>query len=314
MSATSLPIAFVNADHRGLRGGVGAGHRVAFLAGDRRDVDDAAVAVLAHLRDGGPVGVEDAVQVDRVHALPLVVGHVDGVQRVAADAGRAHKHVETRQRGDRRSSWRESRTSSPFAMSNTWTSAPPARSRSTVAAPMPLAPPVTSAADPRSRSGWSWCISIRSWAWPSTQCTTIHWAPSDRIASGPRRADARAARRCTATASTAGELRATPETLRLQADVAAAGRAELAANFRRAAELAPLPDETILAVYTALRPRARPPRSSRTWAGSSTSGTRRSRPRSCGGARGLPRARAACRLTPSAVSRPAPSASCAARC
>jgi propanediol dehydratase small subunit len=52
-----------------------------------------------------------------------------------------------------------------------------------------------------------------------------------------------------------GELRATPQTLRLQAQVAeASGRAELAANFRRAAELAPLPDETILAVYTALRP------------------------------------------------------------
>ena len=52
------------------------------------------------------------------------------------------------------------------------------------------------------------------------------------------------------------ELRATPETLRLQAEVAqAAGRPELAANLRRAAELAPLPDATILAVYTALRPR-----------------------------------------------------------
>jgi propanediol dehydratase small subunit len=51
------------------------------------------------------------------------------------------------------------------------------------------------------------------------------------------------------------ELRATPQTLRLQAEVAeGSGRAELAANFRRAAELAPLPDETILAVYTALRP------------------------------------------------------------
>jgi propanediol dehydratase small subunit len=54
----------------------------------------------------------------------------------------------------------------------------------------------------------------------------------------------------------ASELRATPETLRLQADVAqAAGRPELAANLRRAAELAPLPDATVLAVYTALRPR-----------------------------------------------------------
>ena len=52
------------------------------------------------------------------------------------------------------------------------------------------------------------------------------------------------------------ELRATPETLRLQAEVAgAAGRSQLAANLRRAAELAPLPDETILEIYTALRPR-----------------------------------------------------------
>ena len=52
------------------------------------------------------------------------------------------------------------------------------------------------------------------------------------------------------------ELRATPGTLRLQVDVAAAaGRSQLADNLRRAAELAPLPDETILEIYTALRPR-----------------------------------------------------------
>jgi propanediol dehydratase small subunit len=54
----------------------------------------------------------------------------------------------------------------------------------------------------------------------------------------------------------AAELRATPETLRLQADVArAGGRAQLADNLLRAAELAPLPDETILEIYAALRPR-----------------------------------------------------------
>jgi propanediol dehydratase small subunit len=54
----------------------------------------------------------------------------------------------------------------------------------------------------------------------------------------------------------AAELRATPETLRLQAEVArASGRPQLADNLLRAAELAPLPDETILAIYTALRPR-----------------------------------------------------------
>jgi propanediol dehydratase small subunit len=54
---------------------------------------------------------------------------------------------------------------------------------------------------------------------------------------------------------TAGELCATPETLRLQAEVArAAGQTQLADNLLRAAELAPLPDETVLAIYTALRP------------------------------------------------------------
>jgi propanediol dehydratase small subunit len=52
------------------------------------------------------------------------------------------------------------------------------------------------------------------------------------------------------------ELRATPATLRLQAEVArAAGRSQLADNLLRAAELASLPDETILEIYTALRPR-----------------------------------------------------------
>jgi propanediol dehydratase small subunit len=52
-----------------------------------------------------------------------------------------------------------------------------------------------------------------------------------------------------------GELRATPETLRLQAGVAlAAGRTQLADNLARAAELANVPSETILEIYTALRP------------------------------------------------------------
>src|SRR2546423_15519411 len=52
------------------------------------------------------------------------------------------------------------------------------------------------------------------------------------------------------------ELRATTEKLRLQAEVArAAGRTQLADNLLRAAELATVPDETILEIYTALRPR-----------------------------------------------------------
>jgi propanediol dehydratase small subunit len=53
----------------------------------------------------------------------------------------------------------------------------------------------------------------------------------------------------------AAEMRATGETLRLQAEVASvAGRAQLAASLVRAAELTALPDEVILEIYTALRP------------------------------------------------------------
>ena len=52
------------------------------------------------------------------------------------------------------------------------------------------------------------------------------------------------------------ELRTTPETLVRQAAVArSAGRSQLAENLERAAELAALPDDEVLAVYTALRPR-----------------------------------------------------------
>jgi propanediol dehydratase small subunit len=51
------------------------------------------------------------------------------------------------------------------------------------------------------------------------------------------------------------DLRATPETLRRQSAVAlAAGRRPLADNLARAAELATIPGEKVLEIYTALRP------------------------------------------------------------
>src|ERR1044071_1234366 len=54
----------------------------------------------------------------------------------------------------------------------------------------------------------------------------------------------------------AEDLRITPETLRLQAEIAdSVGRPQLGQNFRRAAELTALPDEAVLEVYNALRPR-----------------------------------------------------------
>jgi propanediol dehydratase small subunit len=51
------------------------------------------------------------------------------------------------------------------------------------------------------------------------------------------------------------DVRATPVTLRRQAEVArAAGRRQLADNLYRAAELADVPDDRLLEIYTALRP------------------------------------------------------------
>jgi propanediol dehydratase small subunit len=63
------------------------------------------------------------------------------------------------------------------------------------------------------------------------------------------------------------DLRATPRTLRLQAAVAqAAGRPALAANLERAAELALVPADVLLEIYTALRPRRSSGRSLERWA------------------------------------------------
>jgi propanediol dehydratase small subunit len=54
----------------------------------------------------------------------------------------------------------------------------------------------------------------------------------------------------------ADDVRATAETIERQAAVAlAAGRKPLAENLLRAAELASVPAETVLEIYTALRPR-----------------------------------------------------------
>lgn len=56
---------------------------------------------------------------------------------------------------------------------------------------------------------------------------------------------------------TAEDLRISPETLRLQAQIAeATGKVQLSENFRRAAEMTALSDEKVLDIYNALRPRA----------------------------------------------------------
>jgi propanediol dehydratase small subunit len=63
------------------------------------------------------------------------------------------------------------------------------------------------------------------------------------------------------------DVRATPETLRRQGTIArAAGRPQLAESLERAAELAGVPDDLILEIYTALRPGRSTPEELESWA------------------------------------------------
>ncbi|BBG04724.1 MULTISPECIES: diol dehydratase small subunit [Pseudonocardia] len=56
---------------------------------------------------------------------------------------------------------------------------------------------------------------------------------------------------------TADDLRVSADTLNLQGQISdSVGRRQLAENMRRAAELTAVPDEEVLAIYNALRPRA----------------------------------------------------------
>jgi propanediol dehydratase small subunit len=65
----------------------------------------------------------------------------------------------------------------------------------------------------------------------------------------------------------AADVRATSATLRRQAEVArATGRRQLADNLERAAELARVPDDQLLAIYTALRPGRSTPAELEEWA------------------------------------------------
>ena len=82
------------ADQPGLRGAVVRGVRVAFLAGDRGDVDDPAVAARDHVRDHGAAGEEAAGQVDVDDAPPDVGIELPGQAVAAGDAGVVDQDVD----------------------------------------------------------------------------------------------------------------------------------------------------------------------------------------------------------------------------
>ena len=70
------------------------GVRIAFLAGDGSDVDDASGALPEHDPDGSPAAQEDAREVDVDHAPPVLVGQLPDGKGAARDAGVVHEDVE----------------------------------------------------------------------------------------------------------------------------------------------------------------------------------------------------------------------------
>ena len=65
---------FRQTDDTGLGGGVGTGVGVAFLAGNRGDVDDSAVALSFHRRYDGAIHMEGADQVHIHDVLDFATG------------------------------------------------------------------------------------------------------------------------------------------------------------------------------------------------------------------------------------------------
>ena len=92
--ATSFASDLVKPITAGLGGRV-AGHiRIAFLAGDRGDADDASVLAVAHVLDHGAAAVEHAGQIDRDDLLPVLVGLLPERRGAAGDAGVVHQDVD----------------------------------------------------------------------------------------------------------------------------------------------------------------------------------------------------------------------------
>ena len=77
------------------------GVRIAFLAGDRRDVDDAAIALLDHRRHDRFAAEERAVEVDAQHLAPFFVVRVPHRFVDACDAGIVDEDVDLSERLER---------------------------------------------------------------------------------------------------------------------------------------------------------------------------------------------------------------------
>ena len=152
----------------GLAGAVGGAQRRGAQARDRGDVDDGAAAAVAHQRRRGLRAQKRSGEIDRQHARPVFVGHLED-RLEDGDAGIVDQRVEPAESfgdGARRRALRRfgSATSQVIAIvtsglpsalnvrcrlspsiSSSATRQPSARKRLAVASPMPRAAPVTRA-------------------------------------------------------------------------------------------------------------------------------------------------------------------------
>ena len=220
------------------------------------------------------VAEEDAVRVDRHHAPPLLVRHLDGGQRGAGDAGRADEDVDRAELGGRprdgrvdlgrvgdvalqreravgRSAVeverRDPRALGEQALGGRRADAARASGDERDATREPIVD--------RSRHGDypNFCAMAFD---PVTDYPLGSRRPGPRPDADGTRAGRRDARRGASRRARAPPTRARrAETLGRQAEVArAAGRTQLADGLERAAELTDVADDELLAIYTALRP------------------------------------------------------------
>src|SRR5215813_10452439 len=82
------------ADHSGLGRRVGHEGRIAFLAGDGGDVDDAPAPLLQHHADGRSAAVEDAREIHVDDPAPVLVGQLPNGKGAAGDPRVVHEDVE----------------------------------------------------------------------------------------------------------------------------------------------------------------------------------------------------------------------------
>ena len=82
------------ADDAGLGGRIGGGVGVAFLAGDRGDIGDAAVVPLDHAGDDRLAAIERAGEVDADHLVPLLGRVLPGLGDRPGDAGVVDEDVD----------------------------------------------------------------------------------------------------------------------------------------------------------------------------------------------------------------------------